>query len=207
MAETFSVCIVDKNPIVRAGVQALVDEDSRFAVSATHADGEAFLAAVKNNEACDIVVSGWMLTDMDAGELMRALAGVTNAPRLIVYTGSRVAHIPATVMKLGAWGFCSKSAPPEELMATLHAVAGGRMSFPYIDVASLAADPLSQLTPRETELLGALAEGWSNQQIANRFGISANTVKFHLKNLYDKLDVKNRAMAVALYVSSRTSEG
>jgi DNA-binding NarL/FixJ family response regulator len=205
MAEPLSVVIVDKNPIVRAGVQALVDADARFTVPDTHADGAAFLKAAAK-APCDIVVSGWMLTDMDAGELMRALAGLDPAPRLIVYTGARTAHIPATAMKLGAWGFCSKSAPPDELMATLHAVAGGRMSFPYIDVARLAADPLTQLTPRETELLAALAEGWSNQQIANRFGISANTVKFHLKNLYDKLSVKNRAMAVAMYVAARAGE-
>ncbi len=57
------------------------------------------------------------------------------------------------------------------------------------------------LTSRERELLAALANGWSNLQIASRIGISRNTVKYHLKNLYDKLGVNNRAMAVALYMS------
>ena len=202
MADIFSVMIVDKNPIVRAGLKALIDVDPRFNVQDTVADGESFLQAIKTS-ACDIAISGWMLPDMDAAEIMKAFPAISPTPRVIIYTGARAQHIPATVMKLGGWGFCSKSAPPEELMSTLHAVAGGRMSFPYIDVARLGADPLSQLTPRENELLGALAEGWSNQQIANRFGISANTVKFHLKNLYDKLSVKNRAMAVALYVAAR----
>jgi len=202
MSDILSVLIVDKNPIVRAGLKALIDADARFTVIDILADGESFLQAVQKN-TCDIAISGWMLSDMDATDIMRAFPTLPETPRLIIYTGARAQHIPATVMKLGGWGFCSKSAPPEELMATLHAVAGGRMSFPYIDVARLGADPLSQLTPRETELLGALAEGWSNQQIANRFGISANTVKFHLKNLYDKLSVKNRAMAVALFVSAQ----
>ena len=202
MVDTFSILIVDKNPIVRAGLKALIDPDCKFIVQDTVSDGTSFIQAI-TTKPCDIAISGWMLSDMDAAEIMRAFPGISQTPRLIIYTGARAQHIPATVMKLGGWGFCSKSAPPEELMATLHAVAGGRMSFPYIDVARLGADPLSQLTPRETELLGALAEGWSNQQIANRFGISANTVKFHLKNLYDKLSVKNRAMAVALFVAAR----
>jgi two-component system nitrate/nitrite response regulator NarP len=67
----------------------------------------------------------------------------------------------------------------------------------------LSKDPLEALTVRERELLAALADGWSNLQIAARIGISRNTVKYHLKNLYDKLDVNNRAMAVALYMSKQ----
>ena len=51
-------------------------------------------------------------------------------------------------------------------------------------------------------MLVALANGWTNLQIASRTGISRNTVKYHLKNLYDKLGVSNRAMAVALYISA-----
>ena len=57
---------------------------------------------------------------------------------------------------------------------------------------------------RERELLAALADGWSNLQIASRIGISRNTVKYHLKNLYDKLNVNNRAMAVALFMTQQS---
>ena len=66
---------------------------------------------------------------------------------------------------------------------------------------ALTTDPFAELTARERELLTALANGWTNLQIASRIGISRNTVKYHLKNLYDKLGVSNRAMAVALYMS------
>jgi len=75
------------------------------------------------------------------------------------------------------------------------------MSLPYIDMQALTSDPLKELTARERELLAALGNGWTNLQIASRIGISLNTVKYHLKNLYDKLGVNNRAMAVALYMS------
>ena len=110
-------------------------------------------------------------------------------------------------IKSGAWGFISKSDEPPVLLDTISWVARGRLCFPYVDLETLSQDPLEMLTSRERELLAALANGWSNLQIASRIGISRNTVKYHLKNLYDKLGVNNRAMAVALYMSktSRTS--
>jgi two-component system nitrate/nitrite response regulator NarP len=83
-------------------------------------------------------------------------------------------------------------------------VAHGNMVFPRIDVTKLYDDPIDQLTERELQLLAELAEGASNAGIARRMGISANTVKFHLKNLYDKLGVDNRVQAIAYYVSNRT---
>jgi DNA-binding NarL/FixJ family response regulator len=105
-------------------------------------------------------------------------------------------------VRLGAWGFISKSDEPAILVEAIASVARGRMSLPYIDLQTLTSDPLGELTARERELLVALANGWTNLQIASRTGISRNTVKYHLKNLYDKLGVSNRAMAVALYVSA-----
>ena len=77
----------------------------------------------------------------------------------------------------------------------------GRICIPFIDVSKINETPLSRLTPRELELLAVLANGWTNLQIATRTGISENTVKYHLKNLYDKLGVRNRAMAVALFLT------
>ena len=90
------------------------------------------------------------------------------------------------------------------LLETISSVSHGRVCFPYLDIEALSNDPLQVLTTRERELLAALADGWSNLQIASRIGISRNTVKYHLKNLYDKLNVNNRAMAVALYMQRRS---
>jgi two-component system nitrate/nitrite response regulator NarP len=92
------------------------------------------------------------------------------------------------------------------LLDAVASVARGRMSLPYVDLQTLTKDPLGELTARERELLVALANGWTNLQIASRIGISRNTVKYHLKNLYDKLGVSNRAMAVALYMSATTDQ-
>jgi two-component system nitrate/nitrite response regulator NarP len=76
------------------------------------------------------------------------------------------------------------------------------MVFPYVDVRALHACPLASLTPRERELLAALSKGSSNAQLALDFEISVQTVKFHLKNVYEKLGTANRAQAAALYVSA-----
>ena len=141
------------------------------------------------------------MPDVTAGELLDRLKRQHVTTRIIVYTGEPTVAVLRPSIKAGAWGYTSKTEEPAVLIETIAAVARGRVSFPYIDIATLNADPLEGLTARERELLAALTNGWSNLQIAARIGISRNTVKYHLKNLYDKLGVSNRAMAVALFVS------
>jgi two-component system nitrate/nitrite response regulator NarP len=80
------------------------------------------------------------------------------------------------------------------------------MVFPFLDVRELQSDPIHQLTKREKALLEALSRGLSNRQLAAEFEISANTVKFHLSNLYEKLSVTSRTQAVAFFFSARIGE-
>lgn len=202
MARVSRLMIADKNPLVRKGLEAIIAEDPRFEVLGSVDTGADFLARA-GKSGFNVGVIGWMLPDMDGGEVLRRIKEIDETVRIVVYTGSRNPDAPRLTMKLGGFGFCSKSDPPEVLLDVVNAVSHGRMSFPYIDVTKLNDDPLSDLTSRERELLGALANGWTNHQIANRTGISENTVKFHLKNLYEKLEVRNRAMAVALYMANR----
>lgn len=75
------------------------------------------------------------------------------------------------------------------------------MVFPFMDLSGPGGgDPFATLTAREQELLAALAQGHTNAEIAGELEISLNTVKFHLKNLFGKLNVRNRAQAVARYL-------
>ena len=106
------------------------------------------------------------------------------------------------VMAHGAAAFVSKSEQPEYLLDTVAAVAGGRMVFPFLDVRKIHRNPLTTLTRRELEVLSALAAGQTNKQIAAVQGISPNTVKFHVRNLFEKLGVQNRSQAIALYLKS-----
>ena len=194
------IAIADKNPVVRSGLCELLRRDGRFDVQAAVATGSALLKLSENSPAT-IAICGWSMSDMTGGELLAAMKLRQFPTRIIIYTGEPATQVLRPAIKAGAWGFISKSDEPEILVETIASVAKGRVSFPYVDLETLSTDPLEILTVRERELLGALANGWSNLQIAARFGISRNTVKYHLKNLYDKLGVSNRAMAVALYVS------
>lgn len=107
----------------------------------------------------------------------------------------------------GAAGFTARSESVERLLETCLAVAKGQMVFPFLDVRSLRQDPIEQLSPRERTLLEALSKGLTNRELARELDISANTVKFHLSNLFEKLSVKNRAQAIAFFYSNRASRG
>ncbi len=76
------------------------------------------------------------------------------------------------------------------------------MVFPFIDVRTLYDNPLAALTRRELEVLSNLAAGRTNKQIARDMDVSLNTVKFHVRNLFQKLGVNSRGQAIALYLSS-----
>ncbi len=193
------IVIADKSPIVQNGLRVLLDEDPRFDVIAVASDGERFLEAV-HRLSFDIGIIGWEMPYLDGAAVLEALKTSDQPPRIIVYTGSQNRQIPSDAMAAGAAGFCHKSDPPERLVDTVAAVAAGRMVFPFGAGAGGTAQGDS-LTARERDLLAGLADGQTNAQLAKSLDISVNTVKFHLKNLYDKLQVSNRAQAVARYLN------
>jgi two-component system nitrate/nitrite response regulator NarP len=195
------VVIADKNPVVRAGLEDFLARDGRFRVSGVVAEGGAFIAMCLE-QPIEIGVIGWQLNDMTGGDVLATLKRRLSPTRVIIYTGEQSPHVLRQAVRDGAWGFISKADDPVVLLDTIATVSRGRLCLPYVDIKSINADPIDLLTTRERELLAALANGWTNVQISARIGISQNTVKYHLKNLYDKLGVKNRAMAVALYMSS-----
>lgn len=193
-----SVILVDKSPIVLSGLAAVFGNDSRFNVVATAADGERFIEAVDRIN-CDVAVIGWEMPFMDGRDVLTTLKGGADAPRIVVYTGSSKPNIGRQVLQLGGAGFCSKQDRPEVLVETVVSVAEGRMVFPFMSIDAPQSNELDTLTRRERDLLASLAHGHTNAQIAKSLNISLNTVKFHLKNLYEKLGVNNRAQAVARY--------
>lgn len=196
------IVIAEKNPLLQSGLAELFSKDERFSLLAMTADGQQFLETVRDL-AFDVGLIGWEMPGLNGREVLQALRDRPTSPRTIIYTGSTNPDVPRQAMALGAAGFCSKSDPPAQLLETVLAVAAGRMMFPFVDVSRLTRDPFGTLTPRERELLASLASGMTNAQIAGKLEISINTVKFHLKNLYDKLDVGNRAQAVAAFLRER----
>jgi len=195
------VVIAEKNPLLQAGLSQLIAGKQRYRVAGVVGDGEALLRLLTSTP-CEVAIIGWEMPRLDGRGVLTSTRG-REWPRIIVYTGTPRSDIPGLAMALGAAGFASKQDPPERLLETLDAVAAGRMAFPFVDVARLASDPLGTLTPRERELLEELASGLTNQEMASRVDVSLNTVKFHLRNLYGKLGLDNRAQAVAFFLKNR----
>ncbi|MCG7508311.1 LuxR C-terminal-related transcriptional regulator [Mesorhizobium retamae] len=200
----FRVLIAERNPLVIAALGDMIHRDNRFDLVGSVQAGEAFLEAVSGGEpGFDLAVLGWKLSDMDGSGVLSELQRRNLHARVVIFSNDHDIAILKQCVRLGVQGFCYQFDDPAILFDTLIAVAHGRICIPYVDVSRINDTPLSRLTPRERELLAVLADGWTNLQIATRTGISENTVKYHLKNLYDKLDVRNRAMAVALFASER----
>ena len=204
MENRFRVLIAERNPLVVAALADMISRDSRFELVESLQTGKAFLqAAARAETGFDVAVLGWKLSDMDSGEVLSEMQRQGLHARVVIFSNDHDVAILKQCVRLGVQGFCYQFDDPAILFDTLVAVAHGRICIPYVDVSKINDTPLSRLTTRERELLAVLADGWTNLQIAARTGISENTVKYHLKNLYDKLDVRNRAMAVALYASEK----
>jgi len=193
------VGVADKSPLIQAALTHLFAEDKRFDLVHMCADGESFLKSIDHFDM-HVAVTGWIISPSDGRYILDQLRSHSTAPRIIIYTGAVGESVPAQVMAHGGAGFVSKSEQPEYLLNTVAAVAQGRMVFPFLDVRKIYQNPLTTLTKRELEVLSALAAGRTNKQIAAAQGVSPNTVKFHIKNLFEKLGVNNRSQAIALYL-------
>ena len=104
-------------------------------------------------------------------------------------------------MRRGASGFLLKHAGPKALLDRVRAALRGELPMDPGAVRALArpqADPLAEITPREREVLGAIALGLSNRQIAQRLGIAEKTVKTHAGAVFAKLGVRDRVQAALL---------
>ncbi|MCA1442548.1 response regulator transcription factor [Ensifer sp. IC4062] len=196
------VLIAERNPLVIAALRGLFSENSKFSIVGT-ASSSAELCEKLGSLEADCVLLSWQLLDAEAPDVLADLERLGFDPRIVLFAESHNPAVVSETIRLGVNGLCYQFEDPEILFATLTAVMKGRICIPYTVLAKVPHSPFSQLTSRENELLSMLADGWSNTQIAARTGISENTVKYHLKNLYDKLQVRNRAMAVAIYAKER----
>lgn len=202
MEAQIELSLADSNPLVLSAMSEIFGRDPRFSLVTTAATAEGFLGAVMRVPV-QVGVIDWNLPALGGQKLIEVLRDQANAPRIVVYGDDNRGDLPRLAMLAGAAGFVGRSNPAEKLLDTCVAVAAGQMVFPFLDVRDLASDPIQQLTRRERALLESLSHGLANKDLAAEFGISANTIKFHLSNLYEKLGVASRAKAIAFYYASR----
>lgn len=195
------VGIADKSPLMQTALRTLLGEDGRFKVVCTCSNSQEFLEGIKKTKV-EVAVVGWVIAPGDARFILDHLRTRAGAPKVVVYSGIESESVPAHVLAHGGAAFISKNEQPDYLLDTVAEVARGRMVFPYLDVSRINASPLSTLTKRELEILSSLAAGRTNKEIATEKGVSTNTVKYHVRNVFEKLGVSNRGQAIALYLKS-----
>ncbi|MGW1074743.1 response regulator [Streptomyces sp. NPDC002537] len=195
------VLLVDDHPVVRRGLRAMVDELPEVTAVGEAADGAEALRLLDGGARPDVVLMDLQMgAGMHGVEATRRITALPDPPAvLILTTYSTDADILAAV-EAGATGYLLKDAPPEDVAAAVHAAARGETVLAPPVAARLlgrvrAGRPA--LSPRETEILGLLAEGLANRQISRRLFISEATVKTHLVHIYGKLGVDSRTAAIA----------
>ena len=115
MAGKIEVTIADQNPVVRSGLEALVQRDGRFSVCGIHATGESLIEALKVKPV-EIAIVGWTLPDMTGGAVLTRLKQEKWRTRVVIYTGERSGDVLRQAIKGGAWGFVSKTEDPQVLL-------------------------------------------------------------------------------------------
>jgi len=199
--DVIRVGVADKSPLIQAALKQILSEDKRFKLVHLSSGCEAFHEYLAK-ERVDVGVIGWVFGSCDGRLILDRVNAQASPPRIVVYTGLDSNTLPAQVMAHGGAAFVSKSEQPSVLLDTIADVAEGRMVFPFIDVRTLYDNPLVTLTRRELEVLSSLATGRTNKQIARDMDVSLNTVKFHVRNLFQKLGVNSRAQAISMYLKS-----
>ena len=204
ISNPIDLILCDSSPLVLSAMSETFEQDSRFSLVATSSSSEGFLATILRIEV-QLCIIDWNIRDLSAEKLINLLRSQSIPPRTIIYGEGSDPDIARQAMGAGAAAFVSRSAPIETLIQTCLDVAAGKMVFPFLDIRDLRNDPINTLSRKEKVIIEALSEGLTNKQLSARLQISSNTVKFHISNIFDKLNVKNRAQAIAHYYKSKST--
>lgn len=191
--------IVDDHPIVRDGLQGIFAGDDSFAVVGEAADGpEALVVALQTRP--DVVLMDLRMPKMSGAEVIRRLREQTPGVRVLVLTTFDDDADVLPAMKEGAIGYLLKDTPRAELRNAVLAAARGEtvLSPTVAGVLTAPQQHQQRLSDRELEVLGLVARGATNRDVAAKLFITEATVKTHLLHVFAKLEVNDRAAAVAV---------
>ena len=200
------VLIVDDHAIVRRGIRALLSEAGGFEVVG-EADNGAGGRGARPDADPDVILMDLLMPGMDGIEATRQISSRQPQARILVLTSFAADNKVFPAIKAGALGYLLKDSSPEELVRAIRQVHRGEPSLhPTIARKLLQeiARPAEQqpapeaLTEREMEVLRLIAQGLSNQEIADRIAVSEPTVRTHVSRILGKLHLASRTQA-ALY--------
>jgi two-component system, NarL family, nitrate/nitrite response regulator NarL len=202
---TVSVLIADDHPVFRDGLAAYWQQTGELAVVATTGMGAKIVPLVADTHP-DVVLLDLHLPDMNGLDVMDALIEMNPPPVVLILSAYVDSQTVYRALESGARGYLEKAASFDEITRAVLAVASGETTIGPSVTTSLASAIRTRgdrsaehvvLTPRELDVLRGCADGRSVQQISSSLGISVSTVKSHLAHVYAKLEVPDRAAAVA----------
>ncbi|MGI5228795.1 response regulator [Actinoallomurus sp. CA-142502] len=208
MTQPLRVVVADDQTLVRTGFKMILRSEG-IEVVAEATNGAEAVDAVRRTRP-DVVLMDIRMPEMDGLEATRRiLAGDTDGPRVIILTTFDLDRYVYAALSAGASGFLLKDVSPEHLAAAVRMVrTGDALLAPAITrrlverfarrdaTASALHRDLAALTPRELEVIGLLARGLSNAELADRLHLSEATVKTHVARILAKLRLRDRAQAV-----------
>ena len=191
------ILIVDDHPVVCSGLSSMLSGQAGLEVGGSAASGERALALLMR-ERFDVMLLDLRMPGMDGIAVLEKLEQVNNAPRVIILTSFEKDEEIYRAIRAGAQGYLLKDSSETEMVAAILAVAAGKRYIPRDIAARLANRMLREdLTTRELQVLELLAQGSTNRQIGHSLNISDNTVRCHVNNIMEKLQVSDRTEAVA----------
>jgi DNA-binding NarL/FixJ family response regulator len=206
------IVLVDDQELLRTGFRMILDAQQDMEVVGEAGDGVAALELLEKT-AADVVLMDVRMPALDGVETTRRLLGDgLEHPKILILTTFDLDEYAFAAIKAGASGFLLKDVPPTELLSAIRAVHSGDAVVapsttrrlldrfaPLLPAGGAPPPPtLSVLTEREREVLGLVAQGLSNSEIAARLVLSEATVKTHVGRILMKLDLRDRVQAVVL---------
>jgi DNA-binding NarL/FixJ family response regulator len=192
------VLVADDHPVVRGGIVALLTAADDIEVVGEAVDGQD---AVEKALALEpqLVLMDLRMPRLDGDEATALILAARPGIRVVVLTTYETDASILTAIEAGASGYLLKAAPQEEILAGIRSVARGEVALAPSIAAMLVGRVKTRaitLSPRETEVLGLVAQGLSNPAIAKKLYLGEATVKTHLLHAFEKLEVNDRTRAV-----------
>lgn len=203
MTQTLRLVVVDDHALFRRGLVGLLEDMPGFTVVGQAGDGQQALPLIEKTRP-DVVLLDLNMPNMDGIAALRAMRERRLPVKVLMLTISQTDADLLDAIRAGADGYLLKNTEPDDLRRAIRRVAEGQgalspeVTGPVLRAVgrSASTDQAGLLSERELEVLGCLVDGLTTQQISLRLFISENTVKTHVRHIFEKLEVSNRAEAV-----------
>ena len=192
--------IVDDHPVVRAGLSSMLGKHTSIEISGVAASAEEAFAMLSRH-LVDVILLDLRMPKMNGIDMLRALSRQPSPPKVLILSSFEFEEEIFRAVQAGARGYLLKEMSRDEIVAAIVAVHAGKKYFPPGVAARLAERThRSSLSARELEVLELLTKGLTNKEIGEAFGISKHTVRNHINNITQKLDVSDRTEAASVAI-------